>query len=500
MSLLNRIKALTSRLGRPDDDRPPLVECHLHGHGHDDSGVVAGRGFLVISGHLGQPEYDKIAEAASDMIESAVQRVGVLIDSGGGDMAGIDGAVRALVELRAFLRDDLHTLAEGMAGSSAYALLACGGRGKIFATAGAQVGSVGPKIRLEDSSRLWTEGMLTTVREITDGQEFKPIGAPGFAITPEAIDFETDQVAAAKQVFFRLVAAAKRVPVAEVARAAAKGGLYQASVALELGLVDAIQDKLSFVAKVNGESPPTPSLEEFPMAEREPPTVQPPVVTPAPTPEPVTKAAGPVPAQQLQIDGQAPGQTPEPRDRQALDAAARMHLSPLVIPAPDVGAQIASLTATVQKLAESLAADQLSRTTVATEAAVSLARSRVEACVPRITRSAADQALTAVEAMVRAGQSPDPVITSLEAVPDIADAADLMAEVTYTDPSGQPATQHLDLSHFSSPGKNGEAFISPAVKDRATQGIIAINNAPPGQGMQALEKLYAQVGYLGEKS
>ncbi len=499
MSFLGRIQALAGRIGR-ETEQPPVVECHLHGHGEDE-GVVAGRGFLVISGFLGQAEYDKISAAASDMIAAGVRRVGILIDSGGGHMAGVDGAVKALVELRSSVNDDLHTLAEGMSASSAYALLACGGRGKIHATAGAQVGSIGAKVRIEDSSRLWTEGMLTTVHEITDGQPLKPAGAPGHPINAEAIDFERDQIAAAKQVFFQLIAAAKRVPVVEIARAAAKGGTYQASVALDLGLVDRITDKLSFVAMVNGgDSPPPPSPEVSPMADKE---------HPAETP-PVESAASPPHAVPLQVEGQADGRlvpailakpaaTPPPQAAQAA-------------PAEDFASQMTILTSLVTNLAKaqeamaaSVAADALARNTAQLDAAVATARARVEACVPRITRSAADGALTAVETTIRAGADPGALIASLESMPAIDMSSDLTTEVTMVAGAGQEAQDvTFDLSFFSSPGKEGKASVPPAVKERAGQALAAAAGLPgtPGeadgraQRIRAYSDLYEQHGFL----
>lgn len=511
MSFIHRIQALASRIGR-ETEQPPVVECHLHGHGEDE-GVVAGRGFLVISGFLGQAEYDKISAAASDMIAAGVRRVGILIDSGGGHMAGVDGAVKALVELRSSVNDDLHTLAEGMAASSAYALLACGGRGKIHATAGAQVGSIGPKIRLEDSSRLWTEGMLTTVHEITDGQPLKPVGAPGHPIDAEAIDFERDQVAAAKQIFFQLIAAVKRVPVVDIARAAAKGGTYQASVALDLGLVDKITDKISFVAIVNGaDSLPPPSLEVFPMADNKHPAETPPVESAASPPHAVPRlqvegqADGrPVPAILVKPAAKPPVQTVE--ESLVENYASQVHTAM----GEDFASQMATLTSVVTDLAKSqeamaasIAADSLARSTAQVDAAIATARARVEACVPRITRSAADGALTAVETTIRAGADPAALIVSLEAMPAIDASSDLTAEVTIAGAGQEAQDVTFDLSYFSSPGKNGLASIPPAVKERSTQALAAVAGLPgnPGeangrkQRIRAYSALYEQHGFL----
>lgn len=516
MSFFGRIQALTDRL-RGAEDTAPVVKCHLHGHGEDDLGIVAGRGFLVISGFLGQAEYDKIAEGASDMIAVGVRRAGILIDSGGGHMAGVDGAVKALVELRSFLADDLHTLAEGMAASSAYALLACGGRGKIHATAGAQVGSIGAKIRLEDSSRFWTEAMLTTVHEITAGQPLKPVGAPGYPIDAEAIDFERDQAAAAKQIFFGLIAAAKRVPVVDIARAAAKGGTYQASVALGLGLVDRITDKNTFVAMVNGgDSLPPPSPEVFPMADNEHPAETPPVESAASPPLAVPQIEGQIegrPAPAILVKPLAP--VGAETDGKKLDPALLdrlMRTGVQAVPVEDFASQMTRLTAVVTDLAKSqevmaasIAADALARSTAQVQAAIATARARVEACVPRITRSAADGALTAIETTIRAGADPNALIASLEAIPAIDTTSDLTAEVTMVDGVGQK-TQDIsfDLSYFSSPGKDGKASIPPAVKERSSQALAAVAGLPgaPGeaegrrQRIRAYSTLYEQHGFL----
>lgn len=471
--------------GASTESDAPVVECHI---GPEDDGAVgAGRGFLRISGHLGQAEYDQIAAAAGEMASSNLQAVGVLIDSGGGDLAGTDTAVKALVSLRTALGDRLFTLAEGMAGSAAYALLACGGRGKVLATSGASVGSIGPKIRLEDSSRLWTEGMLTTVHEITDGQPLKPIGSPGFPITSEALAFEKAQAAAGKQVFHALVAAARRQPLEDLVRAAGKGGLYHAANALDLGLVDGIVDKLSFVAMVNGEFSNTPQ-EEFPMADPMQP-VQPVQVSAEAT------SPGPPTAPEI-LETQAPIALTAP-----FPAASATVALPVGDPPPDPmaaiaaqGEQIASLTVSVTNLADSIAAERQKSAESTITASIAAARSRIEACVPRITRSAADEALKGAEAMIRSGADPVPVIAMLEAAAPVEDEADLRGEVTYQIPGQEAQAAEVDLSYFSSPGRGGKAAISASVRDRALQAVAAVSAAPEGRRMDALVALDRQTG------
>lgn len=516
MSFLGRIATLTDRIrgkapgseetvwpptprpapGPPERvlavaDGPPKVECHIPGA---DGVVAGGPSFLVIGGRLGKLQYDQISQASSDMIEAGARRVGILVDSSGGDMAGVDGAVKALVELRSFLSDNLFTLGEGMAASSAYALIACAGRGKIFATAGAQIGSIGTRIRLEDSSRAFNEDLKITVHEVTSDQDLKSIGAPGFAITDKALKFEEEQVAAAKDVFHRIVSDAKRVPLADIVRAAGEGGLYQASVALDLGLVDRILDKNSFLALVNGETSPTPSEEDFPMAEPEQP-VHPPVTQPAPLP--VTQASAEPAALETRVEGS--------KRQAALEDAARLPIAPKAVQDTALAEKVSNLATMVEGLTKAIATDHEARAKAEIEASIAIANGRVEACVGRsITRAGADLQITAVEATIRSGSSPDGILAAVEALPDIADASDLMAEVTLSAAGQDPQDVTFDLRHFSSPGAKGEASVPPAVRERAVQALSAIATLPgkPGesegsaQRMREYSRLYAQHGFL----
>ena len=499
---LARAKAAVSRsTGGPEDHEPGVVECRIHTDtGHED-GVSAGRGFLKITGHLGQAEYDQIIAVAQEMAEANLQAVGVLIDSGGGHLAGVDGAVKALVDLRTALADQLFTYCEGMAASCAYALLACGGRGKVLASSGAQVGSVGAIIRLEDSSRLWREGMLTTVHALTGDQELKTIGQPGVPITKEGIAFETTQIATGKQVFQQLVAAARRMPLADLVRAAGKGGLYAASNALDLGLVDGLVDKIAFLAMVNGESDQPPQ-EENSMAEPIAPAPQP-VETPtlAPGAPAAAIASAPVPADPAPVPALAPAPLPA-------QIAAQVQAPPIALPVPDPasdplaliaaqGTQIAQLTGAITQMAETFTAEQGRQAAAAIDAKIAAAKTRIEACVPRVTRSAADQAFAASEAMIRSGADPDPVIVMLEAVQAVADGSDLRGEVTYHEEGQAEATvADADLSYFASMGKDGKAVISPEVRTVALEALGAAAHLPEGSRTPVYERIFAQRGFV----
>lgn len=504
---LSRAMDLVTRSARSSAETdPPIVECHI---GPDeDAAVAAGRGFLRISGQLTQVEYDRIAVAAAEMADARLQAVGVFIDSGGGNLAGVDTAVKALVDLRTALDDQLFTLAEGHAASAAYALLACGGRGKVLATAGSSVGSIGTLTRLEDSSRLWKDGMMTTVHQITANQPLKNIGAPGVPITPEAIAFQTEQMEAATDVFHVLVAAARRMPLADLVRAAGKGGFYQSTVALDLGLVDGIADKISFLAMVNGETPNTPQ-EVFPMAE--PASV--PSAAPLATGDPAASTVAAAPAATPQVPT-----APDPiiagpplaradntiyrpvpvgkAERPAPPPAVPLRALPLptdpMAAIEAQGEQIADLMAAMTQMSTAIATEAQTRATAATAAALAPVTARIEACIPRVTREAADQALAVAATLSGSGADPTPAAAMLEAAQ--AESGDLTAEVTFNDPKQGPMVADFDLTYFTSPAENGEAAISAETREMALRAAAVKASSPPGMAMEALNQLFMQDG------
>jgi ClpP class serine protease len=364
---------------------------------------------LMIDGALGRRQYEDIAAAAESMLSQGVSRVGVVIDSGGGELPGLDGAVRALVTLREAVGGQLWTYTPRSATSAACALLLCAGRGRAFASAGARVGSLAAFARLEDSSQLWREGLLTTVHEIKPGGDLKVTGGEGVEITAEQIEHMEEQVGSARAAFLALTAAARGVSTAEIARMAGEGGTYDSSVARTIGLIDGVIDFPAWRAMVAGAAtpPPTQEMDEMPTP------AQPAEVK---APESATQAAE-----------KPPTPAAEPAVKAGSDPPAA------AAPGDELRAMVRDLTAQVTSLAGTLAEERRSRLEQERTAKAEAAVGRVRALAGRsITPTFAAQAEKVVRATVAGGGDVEEYVRALELSPPVDTLANLTETVTFS--------------------------------------------------------------------
>lgn len=492
-------------------------------------GVIGSEsGFISIDGYLDRRAYRRIVDAAEGMLELGVSRVGLIVDSGGGELAGLGDAVQALVSLRQELRGQLYSFAARSAGSCAYALLACGAPGKVYAASGAFIGSVKAIVRVEDTQRLYEEGLLTTAHLITSGAPLKQIGAPGAPVTPEQLDFLRQQVGSADAGFIALAAAARGVAPREMARMAGEGGLYDAAIARQIGLIDGLMEESRFRALVEGgpnqENPMTLPLtggqapppiqgqapaqqpapaQTAPPAGAYPPQAQTPTAGPPAFPTPGVTAGPPMqPYQPWSYTPSGPAPTiqtgagtaqPAPPPGQAVTPQ-----SPDMPPwAVSLAQSVATVGQSVATLATAIGGERVSQR-------IEGFKSRIQACVgSRITASGGEAKAKLVEQLVNAGQAEaaEAVVADVEAQPLIDESANLSAVVTYQPPDAQePVSEGVDLTYYSVPGPGGEAVIPNPVRARALEALNAVAGAPKGREMEALEGLYRQVGFLGGRA
>ena len=169
------------------------------------------------------------AAAADDEVEA----IRLVIDSPGGQVAGVDQALEALAEVSR--QKPLNATIEDSATSAAY-WLACLA-GTIEANPRALVGSIGVYTVFYDLSAAAQEAGVQ-VHVIRSG-EHKGMGIPGAAITKKQIE-AVQQVVDATAADFKDQVATGRELSDEQVEQVATGQYWIAPQALELGLIDAI--------------------------------------------------------------------------------------------------------------------------------------------------------------------------------------------------------------------------------------------------------------------
>ena len=177
----------------------------------------------------------------------------VRFNSPGGSVAGSEELIGALAELAG--KKPTCALVDRMACSLAmFAAAACG---EVVASQNAIVGSIGAIVDLYDFSKAYAAAGVESVA-ITD-QPLKALGIPGQAVTSDMrenlLQLVRDQVGPYMQAF-----AARRGMKAEDVQAM-KGGVYAASRAVQMKLIDRVVSPREFVAafaaRVSTQSPAT---------------------------------------------------------------------------------------------------------------------------------------------------------------------------------------------------------------------------------------------------
>lgn len=422
-----------------EDPRPGVVTCQIAPF--EAAGDVRSEAAIIeIQGRLDRRTSMRLAEEVDRIRERRPSRVGLITDTRGGAFAGLDAPTAALLELRQQIGEgNLLAFAADVTASGGYLLLATAGRGNIFAGVGVGVGGLGATMRLEDTSRLFA-GLLVTAHQLTAGRPDKIAGSLGIEITDEQLAFLQTQTESADRTFLALVSIARGDSIEDVERMAGTGGVFDATAARQIGLIDEIMDERAFRRLV--ESPET-RPREVTMSRTAAGADDAPEIT-AETPETPAAPAPPEPA------------APAPEAGSPPPAAAA--------PSPDVAALVAAVTAQgqqIETLRSELTAEREARATGQREATVAAFRQRIESRVGNpLTRTAADAAITAVEATVNAGQDAEALVASYEALAPIDSQADLGEEVTFVVENEQVAVD-VDFRDFGVvPGPRGEAVVN----------------------------------------
>ncbi len=402
-----------------------------------DGGALEGasNGILTIAGPLGIFQYRQITAAVNAM-RGKVDRVGVVFGpSNGGDLAGLSGAVRSLVELRAEIGENLIHFVAGSTASATMALLLAGGR--VLADPGVQVGSLAAAIEVHDNTKFVEEDLKTTVYFIRGDQTDKDVGHGGVPVTAKNLEQVGAQRESANEMFIELVAAARGVSSEAMAEIASTGGMFHATNALKLGLIDEITDEESFRALVTGNQP-----------------------------------------QETRTMADDPGAAPIIAENQkAAKPQAAAPDTPAVLP-DFTTAAIQGLTAQVTQLTKAQAALTASVAArdalTAQDAAIAGFQSRVDtSCHAGTTKAQATMRM--VERFVK-GDEPgeaEKTVAELCAVPDLAGEANLMQEVTVLDPTGAKSTMSINAAVYGYHEQGGRAVPADAPASAEVAQIIA---------------------------
>ena len=164
-----------------------------------------------------------------------VETIVLDVDSPGGSVDGIAGVVDAIA--MAVKSKPVIAQVDGMAASAA--LHAISGSTKIFAHRMDLIGSIGTRMFLIDSSGAFEQQGLKAIP--IDTGEFKSTGAPGTVITENQIADLQELVDMFQADFSEALRKGRGLTAAKV-KAVADGRIHPASRALELGLIDGIQN------------------------------------------------------------------------------------------------------------------------------------------------------------------------------------------------------------------------------------------------------------------
>lgn len=173
-----------------------------------------------------------LSEAVAD---TAVRAIVLNIDSPGGTVDGMHRLVQATA--KANKQKPVIAQVDGLAASAAYWLASQASA--IYAGAGDEVGSIGVRLMLYDWSMAFALAGIEAVP--IDTGKFKSAGAMGTEITPEQRAYFQEQVDAYFADFLGDVRRGRKLTEKQ-AREVGDGRMFIARTALELGLIDGIQN------------------------------------------------------------------------------------------------------------------------------------------------------------------------------------------------------------------------------------------------------------------
>ncbi len=174
-----------------------------------------------------------------------VETIVLDVDSPGGSVDGIAGVVDAIAA--AVKSKPVIAQVDGMAASAA--LHAISGSTKIFAHRMDLIGAIGTKLFLIDSSKMFEQQGLKAIP--IDTGEFKSTGAPGTVVTENQIA-DLQELVDTFQVDFDSALKKGRGLSAAGVKAVSDGRLFPAAKALELGVIDGIQNTDKSISTLRG--------------------------------------------------------------------------------------------------------------------------------------------------------------------------------------------------------------------------------------------------------
>jgi len=224
---------------------------HHPGWGCDSYDAIIHRTKLALAGEDDRPKWMRAVlteEEESVTAPTKPTAVVLRIDSPGGVVSGLNECVFALRKMAADAGIPLIAYADELAASAAYAL--CCACEDIVAPPSAILGSIGVISTLYDQVAA-DEKMGLNVVTLTSGAR-KSDGHPHVAISQGAIDAEQARVDKMAMQFFRIVADARSLPVADIRRFEA--GIFLGSEAVKSGVSDAVMGFDALVQLLNSDT------------------------------------------------------------------------------------------------------------------------------------------------------------------------------------------------------------------------------------------------------
>lgn len=172
--------------------------------------------------------------------DSTVERICLLFDSPGGTVAG----VQELMDEVKLSSKPIWSYAEDMCASAAYFIASQ--TGFIASNPAALVGSIGTLVVMQDTSGMYAKNGI--VMHVLSTGKWKGVGMDGKEITDEHVEHLQTMVDQVNALFSPVVMESRKL-TPEARTEVKEGGVYIASEAMKLGLVDAVMSFDDFLSK-----------------------------------------------------------------------------------------------------------------------------------------------------------------------------------------------------------------------------------------------------------
>ncbi|MBI3832817.1 MAG: S49 family peptidase [Planctomycetes bacterium] len=175
---------------------------------------------------------EAVSAAARDTL---VKSIVLIVDSGGGEVAGAFQAAQAVYDARKKMR--VVAVTSDLNASSAF--LISSQANEVVINESGFLGSIGVYAILADYSGMYERAGIKVNVVRADGADFKGIGEPGSEITPAQLAEVKRRVEQTHNLFLRHVARGRNLPVDRV-RALATGQAFGSSEAIRNKLADRV--------------------------------------------------------------------------------------------------------------------------------------------------------------------------------------------------------------------------------------------------------------------